>query len=144
MTQVRVSSGSKVGRRGALQAASQTEVNTGTESGKYVSPETLAGKALKISSYSTELQFDTDKDIYQDVTSPTFTLAASGNINGVGIILRLNTPTSVNFPANFEAHANSATLDATKLNVYTLVYFSNWNGSGTARVIYMNNLFTAI
>jgi hypothetical protein len=124
--------------------ANQSEVNDGTNSEKFVTPETLAGKALKIDTYSTELTFDTDKEIYQDVTSPTFTLAASGNINGVGIILRLNTPTSVTFPANFEAHANSATLDATKLNVYTLVYFSNWNGSGTARVIYMNSLFTAI
>lgn len=128
----------------ASQAATQAEVNAGGETQKFVSPATLAAKALKTGTYSTELTFDTDKDIYQDVTSPTFTLAASGNINGVGIILRLNTPTSVNFPANFEAHANSATLDATKLNVYTLVYFSNWNGSGTARVIYMNSLFTAI
>lgn len=103
-----------------------------------------AAKALKIGIYSTELTFDTNKDIYQDVTTPTFTLAASGNINGIGIILRLNTPTSVTFPANFEASSNSATLDATKLNVYMLVYFSNWNGSGTARVIYTNSLFTAI
>lgn len=126
------------------EAATQTEVNNASASNKYVSPVTLAAKALKIGTYSTELTFDTDKDIYQDVTTPTFTLAASGNINGVGIILRLNTPTSVTFPGNFEAHPNSATLDATKLNVYTLVYFSNWNGSGTARVIYTNSLFTAI
>jgi hypothetical protein len=100
--------------------------------------------ALENGTYSTELTFDVDKDIYQDVTTPTFTLAASGNVNGVGIILRLNTPTSVTFPANFEASSGSATLDATKLNVYMLVYFSNWNGSGTARVIYTNTLFTAI
>lgn len=125
-------------------AATQTEVNAGTETLKYVSPATLAAKALKTGTYSTELTFDTDKEIYQDVTTPTFTLSASGNINGMVIILRLNTPTSVTFPANFEAHANSATLDATKLNVYMLVYFSNWNGSGTARVIYTNSLFTAI
>lgn len=128
----------------AVSAASQAETNAGTETGKYVSPATLAAKALKTDTYGLALTFDTDKEIYQDVTSPTFTLAASGNINGVGIILRLNTPTSVNFPVNFEAHPNSATLDATKLNVYTLVYFSNWNGLGVERVIYMNSLFTAV
>jgi hypothetical protein len=94
--------------------------------------------------YSTALTFDFDKAIYQDVTTPTFTLASSGNINGVGIILKLNTPTSVTFPASFTAHPNSATLDATKLNVYSLVYFSDWDGAGTAKVVYTNSLFTAI
>lgn len=95
--------------------------------------------------YSTALSFYQDLDIYKDATglSITFTLG-SNNVNGAGIILRLNKPTAVTFPANFEADANSATLDATKLNVYTLIYFSNWNGSGTARVIYMNHLYTAI
>jgi hypothetical protein len=96
--------------------------------------------------YSTTLTFDTDQDIYKDATglSPSFTLASSGNVNGVGIIVRLNKPTAVTFPANFEADANSATLDATKMNVYTLIYFANWNGSGTARVIYSNHLFTSV
>lgn len=103
-----------------------------------------ADLVLSTGSYSTELTFDVDKDIYQDVTTPTFTLAASGNVNGVGIILRLNTPTSVTFPANFEASGNSATLDATKLNVFMLVFFTNWDGLGTDKVIYTNNLFTAI
>src|SRR5688572_12605210 len=110
-------------------AATQAETNTGTATDVFVSPATLAAKALKIGTYSTVLTFDTDQDIYQDVTSPVFTLAASGNINGMGIILRLNTPTSVTFPGNFEAAPDSATLDPTKLNVYTLVYFSNWNGA---------------
>lgn len=126
------------------EPANQQEVNDGTNGEKFVTPETLAGKALKTDSYSTELTFDTDKEIYQDVSTPTFTLASSGNVNGVGIILRLNTPTSVTFPENFEAHPNSATLDNTKLNVYTLIYFSNWDGSGTPRVIYNNSLFIAI
>lgn len=126
------------------EAASQDEVNAGEEVGKYVSPATLAGKALKNGTYSLELTFDTDQDIYQDVTTPTFTLASSGNINGVGIILRLNTPTSVTFPANFEELPSSSPLDNTMLNMYTLVYFSNWNGSGTPRVLYTNSLLTAV
>lgn len=124
--------------------ASQTEVDNGIVSDKFVTPETLSSKALKSGAYSTELTFNTDKEIYQDVSTPVFTLSDTGNINGIGIILRLNTPTSVTFPVNFEAHPNSATLDPTKLNVYVLLYFSNWNGSGTPRVIYTNNLFTAI
>lgn len=124
--------------------ASQTEVNNGSVDDKFVTPETLAANALKSDSFSTELTFDTDKEIYQDVSTPAFTLASTGNINGKGIILRLNTPTSVNFPVNFEAHPNSATLDNTKLNVYTLIYFSNWDGAGTPRVIYNNTLFTAV
>ena len=107
----------------------------------------LAGvTALEQETYSTTLLFDGDKEIFKDATglSPTFTLASSGNVNGMGIILRLNKPTAVTFPGNFEADANSATLDATKMNVYTLIYFSNWDGSGTARVIYSNHLFTAV
>lgn len=127
-----------------LPPATQSEVNTGTEAAKYVSPATLAAKALKSGTYSTTLTFDTDQDIYQDLTgqSVTFTLGSNG-VNGVGIILRLNKPTAVTFPGTFEADANSATLDATKLNVYTLVFFTNWNGSGLDHVIYSNHLFTA-
>ena len=101
---------------------------------------------LKIDTYSTTLLFDHDKDIYMDVTgtSPVFTLAGSGNINGVGIILRLNKPTGITFPGSFEADPSSAILDSTKLNVYFILYFSNWNGSGTSHVIYKNSLFTAL
>lgn len=96
-------------------------------------------------SYSTELTFNQDKEIYKDATglSPVFTLGTT-NYNGIGIILRLNTPTSVTFPVNFEAHANSAAVDPTKLNYFILLYHSNWNGTGTPRVIYTNSLFTAI
>lgn len=124
--------------------ANQSEVNAGTNAEKFVTPETLAAKELKNGTYSTELTFDTDKDIYQDVTTPVFTLAASGHVNGKGIILRLNTPTSVTFPAEFEASANSAALDPTKLNAYMLLFFSNWDGAGSDKVIYTNHLFTAI
>lgn len=103
-----------------------------------------ADLALSNGTYSTELTFDVDKDIYQDVTTPTFTLAASGNVNGVGIILNLNTPTSVSFSADFEASAGSAAVDPTKLNVFMLVYRNNWDGVGTPKVMYTNSLFTAI
>lgn len=127
-----------------------TDVNLSIEIAGISQSELDAALALKADlaldngTYSTELTFNVDKDIYQDVTSPTFTLATSGNVNGVGIILRLNTPTSVTFPGNFEASANSAAVDPTKLNVFMLVFFTNWDGAGTDKVIYTNSLFTAI
>jgi len=127
-----------------VPSATQSEVNSGSNTTKYVTPATLKSKALKEGSYATELTFDEDKDIYQDVSTPSFTLAASGNINGMGVILRLNTPTSVTFSSDFEAHPNSAEVDPTKLNMFILVFFSNWNGSGSDKVIYMNHLLTAI
>lgn len=102
-----------------------------------------ANAPLVNDTYSTVLTFDYDKTTYQDVGTVTFTLGIN-NVNGVGIILKLNTPTSVTFPASFIAHPNSSTLDNTKLNVYTLVYFSDWDGAGTAKVVYTNSLFTAI
>lgn len=97
--------------------------------------------------YSTVLTFDGDKDIYKDATglSITFTLDSTvAPVNGAGIILRLNKPTAVTFPANFEASPSSAPLDATKLNVYSLVYFANWNGAGVARVVYSNTVYTGL
>lgn len=125
-------------------SATQNEVNEGVEESKYITPSTLKSKELKEGTYSTELTFDEDKDIYQDVSTPIFTLAESGHINGKGIFLRLNTPTSVTFPAEFEESSTSETLDPTKLNVYLLMFFSNWDGAGSDKVIYTNRLFTAI
>jgi len=100
---------------------------------------------LPIAAYGTVLTFDVDKDIYKDATglSITFTLG-SGNNNGVGIIMRLNKPTAVSLPGSFEATSSSVAVDATKLNVFTFVYFSNWNGTGTPHVIYSNTLFASL
>jgi len=129
-----------------VTAATQAEVNAETVTDEYVSPATLAAKALKTGTYSTELTFDTDKDIYQDLTglSPTFTLAASGNINGKGIFLRLNKPTAVTFPVDgtFEELTGDA-FDATKQNVYFLMFFSNWNGAGLDHVVWIRKTCTA-
>jgi hypothetical protein len=129
----------------SISASSQAQVNAETSADTYVSPATLAAKALPDGTYSTVLTFDTDKDIYHDATgaSITFTLG-TGNINGKGIFLRLNKPTAVTFPGTFEASSSSATLDATKLNVYLLIFFTNWNGSGLDHVVYTNQTFTAL
>lgn len=105
----------------------------------------VRGNGFDETSYATELVFDEDKSMYKEATglSLTFTLG-SGNQEGVGILLRLNKPTAVSFPANFEEHPSSETLDNTKMNVYSLLYFANWDGNGTPRVIYTNSLFTAV
>lgn len=125
----------------------QTETLTIYENGSTVSVTVTDSSPAILSSgtYSTTLAFNQDKDIYHDATgaSITFTLG-TGNVNGVGIFLRLNKPTAVTFPANFEASSGSTSLDSTKLNCYSLIYFSNWNGSGTARVIYSNSTFTSL
>jgi hypothetical protein len=96
--------------------------------------------------YSTILTFNNDKEVYANVIGQavTFTLASSGNVNGIGIIVRLNKPSSVSFPGNFEAAASSEAFDNTKMNVCTLVYFSNWDGVGTARIIYSNKTFNSV
>ena len=96
---------------------------------------------LSIGTYSTVLNFNIDQDIYHDATGAiiTFTLGIT-NVNGICIFLRLNKPNAVTFPNNFEALPNSSSVDSSKLNVFVLVYYSNWNGLGTAKVIYSNNL----
>lgn len=102
--------------------------------------------SVLISAFTSVLTFNKDKDIYYDATGEdvTFSLSASNNVNGAGIYLRLNKPASVTFPANFEEDNNSEPLDDTKLNMYVLIYFSNWDGQGTERVIYSNKLFDAL
>lgn len=129
----------------SISASTQLEVDQETSTDTYVSPHTLSGKSLPNGTYSTVLTFDTDKDIYKDATglSITFTLG-TGNINGKGIFLRLNKPTAVTFPGTFEADSGSVALDSTKLNVYLLIFFTNWNGSGLDHVIYKNSTYTAL
>lgn len=107
--------------------------------------EFLSSVVLIQEAYSTVLTFDKDKEIFKDATglSPIFTLGAP-SYNGVGIILRLNKPTAVTFPANFEANPNSSAVDATKMNVFMLVYFADWDVVGTPRIIYNNSLYTAV
>lgn len=104
-----------------------------------------ANEFLNTANYTNELIFDVDKDIYHNATgqSLTFTLG-TGNKNGVGIFLRLNKPISVTFPTSFEADTGTIALDATKLNVFLLIFFTDWNGTGSDHVIYKNSTFNAL
>lgn len=157
---------------GSATAASQSEVNAGTETRKYVSPATLAGwtggggasvasqaevdsesnntkavspltlskKALKSGTYSSELTFSADEDVIKDGTGLTlsFTLAASGNINGKSKILRIINPTSVTFDSNFIPSEDSSAFSSSELNVCVLTYYADYDGVGTERVVYKN------
>ncbi len=91
-----------------------------------------------------ELKFDHDSDAFTDGGSHSFTLAARRNCNLVGKFIRINTPVAVNFSADFVEHPDSSAMDNTKLNVYLLVYFENWDGAGTKKVVYKNTLFDAV
>lgn len=94
--------------------------------------------------YDPELLFDKDQVMEFDAEGEdiVLTLAASGHVNGVGIILRLNKPDSVTFPADSEAHSSSAAIDPTKINEIILRYDASWFGE--PRVIYLNSLFAAV
>lgn len=90
------------------------------------------------------LTFNHDKEVYFDATgqSIVFTLVTSPpGVNGVGILLKLNKPTAVTWPSNFIAHPSSTPLDSTKLNVYLLIYHSDWDGTGVPKVVYSNAPF---
>lgn len=135
-----VHSGPATPNSGGTTVASQPEVDAETDNTKAVSALTLAKKALKAGSYSTTLTFATDQDIYKDATglSPSFALGASGNVNGKVIILRLDSPTAVTFDSNFIPSIDSSPFSSTELNICTLVYYADYDGQGTQRVVYQN------
>lgn len=104
-----------------------------------------ANLPLTIEEFDEELQFNHDKELdFEEGGTLDFTLAASGNINGMGIILKLNLPVSVDFSADFEASPSSQDFDVTKMNLTTLIYFSDYDGQGNEKVIYNNIQLTAI
>lgn len=93
---------------------------------------------IELVSFATELTFDYDKDL-ATVTggTRTFTLAASGHLNGVGIVARINAPVAVNFPVGSEAVEGSSSITTTGMNIIVFRYFENYNGSGTDKVLYL-------
>lgn len=100
--------------------------------------------SIPIKSFVQALVFDSDKELaYNNGGSLSFTLS-TGNNNGIGIILKLNKPALVSFSSDFEAIGGSSSFDATKMNIVTLVYFDNYNGSGGKKVLYNNNQLTGI
>jgi len=100
---------------------------------------------LKTKGFSTVLTFEQDSQIVADLTglSPTITLDPTNAVDGTIIILRAKTPTAVTFSGvNVESDSGSAAVDPTKMNVFVLIYFRDWDGNGTQKVIYTNKLYT--
>lgn len=101
---------------------------------------------LQYRGYTTAFTFDEDHQIAVTLTglSPTITLDPTNAVDGVTIMFRAKTPTAITFQGiNVEADPGSSAVDATKMNVFILTYFKNWDGAGTPKVIYTNKLFTA-
>lgn len=100
---------------------------------------------IQLATFATELTFDSYKDLTTvSGGTRTFTLAASGHKNGVGIVARINTPVAVNFPAGFEKLSGSDNIDATKMNIIVFRYFDNYDGAGSDKVLYTIKNQTAI
>lgn len=98
-----------------------------------------------IEDFTQTLLFDYDKEMeFNQGGTLSFTLAAGDHVNNAGKILKLNEPTSVAFSADFIALPNSQAFDVSKMNITTLVYFSDYDGVGTAKVLYNNIQLTAI
>lgn len=101
--------------------------------------------ALNLETFNTTLTFGYDKD-YATVTggTRTFTIASSGNVNGVAILARVNKPVAVNFPAGSEALEGSSTVSTTSMNIILFRYFSNYDGAGNDKVLYQVRLQTGV
>lgn len=104
----------------------------------YIIPPSTESDEVPIVAFDTVLTFDYDKDL-ATVTggTRTFTLAASGHLNGVGIVARINDPTAVNFPAAFEAVNGSDSIVTTDMNIIIFRYFVDYDGAGTDKVLYL-------
>ncbi len=94
-------------------------------------------KELPIHYFSTSLLFDADDETFQTGGTHSFTLQATGNINGVGKIVKLNTPVSSSFSSDFVLmEGSNPTTSATKLNIIVMLFQDSYDGAGTNKVLY--------
>lgn len=104
-----------------------------------------ASGSIPLVDFATELTFDQDSEMETVLGgTTTFTLAASGHVNGVGIIARINEPVAVNFPAGFEAISGSDSISTSHMNIIIFRYFSDYDGAGNAKVLYTVKNQTAV
>lgn len=100
---------------------------------------TIPGEnASPVISFTTELTFNTDKDLATvSGGTRTFALAASGHRNGIAIVARINEPDAVNFPVDFEQISGSDDIDTSAMNIIIFRYFENYDGAGNDKVLYI-------
>jgi hypothetical protein len=135
-------------------AGDYADVESGTQIQRYIWERSDAEWVLSgggstgtpIETFTQTLVFDHDKELALNQGGTlSFTLSEVDCANQASIMLKLNEPVSVEFNEDdFEALPNSQGFDVTKMNLTTLVYFSNYDGAGTAKVIYNNIQLTAI
>jgi hypothetical protein len=86
--------------------------------------------------FSNVLYFDCDRH-YETITGGTSTLTyLGGGRNGCSLVLRINTPTAVNFPVIAEMIPGSDNIDTTKMNIITMVFFQDYGGAGDHKILY--------
>lgn len=131
-----------MGRYKISDLATATELNSDdtlevVQGGQSKKITKQAASALPIESFSTTLTFDDNKELATvSGGSRAFTLNGSGNINGIGILCKINNPVAVTFSSDFEIGDGSSTIGTANMNIITFHYFSDYNGSGTKKVIY--------
>lgn len=129
-------------RRKISELTAATELNSGdtlevVQDGQNKKVTKQVASTLPIEDFSTTLTFDDNKEL-ATVTGGTrnFTLAGSGNINGIGIMAKVNNPVAVTFGAEFEIGDGSSTIGTSNMNIITFHYFADYDGSGNEKVIY--------
>lgn len=101
--------------------------------------------SIPLVAFNTELTFNQDKDLATvSGGTRTFTVASTGNLNGVAIVARINEPDAVNFPAGSEAVDGSDTPSTTHMNIIIFRYFENYDGAGNGKVLHLTKNQTAI
>lgn len=124
-----------------VQGISSVATDGITINGDGTSGSPIALLHIPVEAFTTELTFDHDKDFATvSGNTRTFTVAATGNLNGVGIVARVAAPVAVNFPAGSEAIEGSSSITTTGMNIIVFRYFENYNGSGTDKVLYLNKV----
>lgn len=94
-------------------------------------------KAIPINTFATLLLFDADEETFHTGGTHSFTLQSTGNINGVGKIIKLNAPVSASFSSDFILmEGSNATVSATKLNIIVMLFQDSYDGAGTNKVLY--------
>lgn len=93
--------------------------------------------SIPLSAFASELTFSSDQELATvSGGTRTFTLAASGHKNGVGIIARINEPVAINFPASFVKSLKSDDVSTTSMNMIYMLYKEDYDGAGNDKVLY--------
>jgi len=113
------------------------DINKVTDANMNEIKSVVNDNSIPINTFSESLLFDEDEETFASGGVRSFTLQITGNVNGVGKVIRLNTPTSAAFSGDFILiEGSNADIDATKLNIIVMRFFLDYDGVGTKKVLY--------